>query len=147
MEFSYMNINESINQVFIKLVKLSDLKPSEEFCEKHVESLVHKIQHQQKWSHPILVEINSNVILDGHHRFAAAKVLNFSRIPCFLVDYNNPEIHVSCWNTGKELNKSEILQKSSQGILLEKKSTRHYFNINMPILSSFEVNDLKGHSS
>lgn len=139
-----MNTNDLNFGIFIKLIPLEHLRVSEAFCQQHVDELVMQILDKKAWSHPILVERKSNVILDGHHRFEAAKILKLAKIPCMVIDYTNPKISVSCWNTGIKLDKDQIISQSLQGVLLERKSTRHHLDINIPVLCDFSVSDLMG---
>lgn len=46
---------------------------------------------------PIIVDRKTLVVLDGMHRVAALERLNCKKIPCCLVDYENPAVTVGCW--------------------------------------------------
>jgi len=79
------------------LEKLSTLYIHEEIIPEKMEELVEKIPHDGVWIHPIIVDRNSLVVLDGMHRVAAAKKIGYKYIPVCLVDYENPNIHIGCW--------------------------------------------------
>ncbi|WP_338599657.1 ParB N-terminal domain-containing protein [Sulfolobus tengchongensis] len=46
---------------------------------------------------PIVVDENTHVILDGHHRYTAALRVSLPKIPVIYVDYKSPSIHVNVW--------------------------------------------------
>jgi hypothetical protein len=79
------------------LEELSRLHIHEEIIPDKMEELVEKIPHDGVWIHPIVVDRNSLVVLDGMHRVAAAKEIGYRYIPVCLVDYGNPNIHIGCW--------------------------------------------------
>ena len=79
------------------LAELSRLHIHEEIIPNKMEELVQKIPQDGVWIHPIVVDSNSLVVLDGMHRVAAAKKIGYRYIPACLVDYGNPNIHIGCW--------------------------------------------------
>ena len=79
------------------LEELSALHIHEEIIPEKMAELVEKIPHDGVWIHPIIVDRNSLVVLDGMHRVAAAKEIGYRYIPVCLVDYENPNIHIGCW--------------------------------------------------
>lgn len=81
----------------IVLEELTSLHIHEEIIPEKMEELVEKIPHDGIWIHPIIVDRNTFVVLDGMHRVAAAKEIGYRYIPVCLVDYENPNIHIGCW--------------------------------------------------
>jgi len=59
--------------------------------------LVHAIRNDGHVKHPVIVDSDSLVVLDGMHRVEALKQLGCIRIPVCMVDYSNPSITVECW--------------------------------------------------
>ncbi|AAY80819.1 ParB N-terminal domain-containing protein [Sulfolobus acidocaldarius] len=47
---------------------------------------------------PIIVDKNSMVILDGHHRYYASLSLGLPKIPAIMIDYNSEQVEVREWN-------------------------------------------------
>jgi L-serine kinase (ADP) len=90
-------INHSLFSFELTIAELSTLHIHEEIIPEKVEALVNKILHDGLWIHPIIVDKNSFVVLDGMHRVAAAKEIGFKYIPICLVDYHNPHILIGCW--------------------------------------------------
>src|SRR5437660_583137 len=75
-----------------QLLLVKDLKPHELLIEEHSTQLLQDIVKDQAIYVPILVDVKTKVILDGHHRFSVAKKLKLAQIPCFAVDYFNENI-------------------------------------------------------
>lgn len=69
----------------------------------------------------------SNMIIDGHHRFNTLKELGVKKIPVTFINYMDISIR-----THKEkslrLLKTELIENSLQNILFEPKSTVHEIN-------------------
>jgi hypothetical protein len=100
----------------IVLEELTSLHIHEEIIPEKMEELVEKIPHDGIWIHPIIVDRNTLVVLDGMHRVAAAKEIGYRYIPVCLVDYENPNIHIGCWyRMFKSLNEIE----ETNGVLEE----------------------------
>lgn len=68
----------------IKLIDLSVLKQHERTNRKHVLELIEQIESDGHVKDPIIVDKNTMIILDGHHRFNALKWLGLKRVPVFL---------------------------------------------------------------
>tara|TARA_B100000131_G_scaffold247827_1_gene240879 strand:+ start:183 stop:623 length:441 start_codon:yes stop_codon:yes gene_type:complete len=70
----------------------------------------------------ILVCDNSNMIIDGHHRYTALKELGYKKIPVTLINYFSDKIVTDKNNS---LLKEDIIKNSETGNLYEPKSTKH----------------------
>jgi len=81
----------------IVLAELSSLHIHEEIIPEKERELVERITHDGVWIHPIIVDRENLVVLDGMHRVAAAKEIGYKYIPACLVDYYNPDIRIGCW--------------------------------------------------
>lgn len=75
---------------------------------------------------PIVVDENSNIILDGHHRYNIFKELNLKVIPVYYVDYFDKKIIVDSWN-GTSLTKNDVVRIANSGRLFPNKTTKHMF--------------------
>jgi len=72
----------------IKYIKISELKPYEKNAKKHSKKQIEQIANSIKefgFKQPIVVDIN-NVIIVGHGRIEAAKLLGFSEVPCLIAN-------------------------------------------------------------
>ena len=70
----------------------------------------------------ILICSQSNVIIDGHHRYTAIKELGYKKAPVTLVNYFSDKIIT---NENDSFSKNKIISNSKEGILYEPKSTKH----------------------
>ncbi len=71
----------------IELIEITKLKEHEEVDSRHLKELKEEIKSNGLLKKAILVDSNTNIILDGHHRLHALKKLGYSKIPVVFVDY------------------------------------------------------------
>ena len=111
----------------LTLVRLSKLKPHEAIEQKRLKRLVERIKRDGCLKAPIVADQVSLVILDGHHRLQALKILGCKKIPVFLVNYRNDNVRV--YLRRKELLmrliKEAVIAKGERGELFPPKTTRH----------------------
>jgi len=69
----------------------------EEIIAEIVERLSNEIERDAYVKHPVIVDKETLVVLDGMHRVAALQRLGCKLIPACLVNYNNPNITVGSW--------------------------------------------------
>ncbi len=106
---------------------ISDLYPHEEIEPANLERTVEAMrQGELLENHPILVDRETGVILDGHHRYAACKVLGIILIPCILVDYHS-EVLLESRRPEVPVSKAEVIRRGLSGELYPPKSTRHIY--------------------
>lgn len=84
-------------EMVLEVVELQKLLPHEEIIPASLEKLSHEIKRDKIIKHPIIVDRNSMIVLDGNHRTKAMKELGCSYIPVCAVDYTDPLIEVKCW--------------------------------------------------
>jgi ParB-like chromosome segregation protein Spo0J len=77
--------------------------------------------------------MNTNVVLDGHHRIGALRLLGCCKIPVLFVDYQSPKIGVKTAENGKEYPKHKVIEAALRGELLKPKSTWHYVTFSKEI--------------
>jgi L-serine kinase (ADP) len=66
------------------IVKIDSLKQHEMIGESHLKELIGEIKKDGYINDPLIVDKNSNIILDGHHRFNALKFLGLALAPVYL---------------------------------------------------------------
>ncbi len=121
------------------------LKEHEEVIEEHVIEIMNKIIKDGVLHKPLLVDINYNIILDGHHRYHALKRLKARRIPVFYVDYFSKDVIVSSWRHGIIVGKDLVIRIALSGRKLPPKTTRHILRgisvpeINLPLTSLLKL--------
>jgi ParB-like chromosome segregation protein Spo0J len=81
----------------IALVNSKKLLVHEETIPKDLTDLKDKIEKDGVLKAPILVDKNTNVVLDGMHRTAALNELGCNYTCVCYVDYENPQIKVERW--------------------------------------------------
>ena len=81
----------------IKLEEIEKLYIHEEIIPEIVERLSDEIKRDAHVKHPVIVDKETLVVLDGMHRVAALQHLGCKLIPVCLVNYNNPNITVASW--------------------------------------------------
>ncbi|MFX1519189.1 MAG: ParB N-terminal domain-containing protein [Promethearchaeota archaeon] len=86
-----LQIREEV-ETAIRLEKLESLRPHEKTDPKVVEQLAHKIEIDGIQKDPIIVDRDSNVVLDGMHRLAALKKLSCTNTLCYFVPYKHVEV-------------------------------------------------------
>jgi len=110
----------------IRTVDMSLLRGHERVDPRRVEKLRAEIEGDGILKKPIAVDLNTKVVLDGHHRIAALKRLGCCRIPVIYVDYMSPRIGVKTCENGVECSKQMVIEAGLSGNLLPPKSTWHY---------------------
>ncbi len=88
--------NDKMN-LRIGILDINECLLHEEAIPELVEQLRVTIKNDGCLNHPIIVDSESHLVLDGVHRIAALKKLRCKRIPACLVDYKNPSIKVLNW--------------------------------------------------
>mgnify|MGYP001187155032 FL=1 len=82
----------------------------------------------------ILICKETNVIIDGHHRFHALKLLNIDLIPVSLIDYNSDLILT---NEENSISKKEIIDSAQNKTIFPTRTSKHTINFknhNFPII-------------
>ena len=70
----------------VVLVETVSLRGHEEVIPDNLETRTSKLLSKGFYK-PIIVDRESMVILDGHHKWTAAKSLGLARVPVIMIDY------------------------------------------------------------
>ena len=83
----------------VTLVSIDNVNPHEEITEPtYLESLIRSIKESKVFNEPVIIDKNTYVILDGHHRYLSLKKLGAKYLPAVLLDYlNDADIYVDTW--------------------------------------------------
>jgi hypothetical protein len=81
----------------ITLVSIDALFIHEETIPAALEQLKQELMEEKTLHHPMIVDSKTLVVLDGMHRVAALRNLNYKLAPVCLIDYQNPAIELSAW--------------------------------------------------
>lgn len=107
----------------IKLVNTDNLKPHEHTDTKKLTEVIESII-KEGLRYPIIADMKTNIILDGHHRYNAFKSLNIKNIPVYYVNYLDETIILDSWGDTK-LTKKEVIAKVESGEQFPIKTTKH----------------------
>ncbi|RLE64402.1 MAG: hypothetical protein DRJ47_07810 [Thermoprotei archaeon] len=105
-------------KVVLDVVEISKLSLHEETVSSALRRLVSLFKKSRFLAHPVIVDQNSLVVLDGMHRVTALKELGYKYIVAALVDYLHPSIKVYNW-----YRTFTSLGKSGETIYLRLKAT------------------------
>ncbi|HYK92564.1 MAG TPA: ParB N-terminal domain-containing protein [Thermoplasmata archaeon] len=101
------------------------LREHEETQADRVEEVLRDIERRGIVDEPILVARGSHVVLNGHHRFAALRLLGAKWVPVYLIDYENGSVLLERWTPGPPISKTDVVRTASEGRLYPPKTTRH----------------------
>jgi hypothetical protein len=115
----------------IHFVRIDLIRPNKRHHPEHAAALADTIMREQLWRIPITLERNSLAVMDGHHRFEAARRLKLSHVPCLLLDYE--QVEVIATRQGYIVTPQEIVRRARTGDLYPPKTTRHRFPSPLPV--------------
>ncbi|TMW64319.1 hypothetical protein Poli38472_012941 [Pythium oligandrum] len=126
-------------KIAVKLVSIKWLKAHEQVVSwERVDGLRRATVKWDAYLEPLLVDVVSGAILDGHHRYHVGKQLGLECVPCVLVDYlGDDTITVDVWpNCGRDsLTKQEVIDMSLSNDVFPPKTSRHTFSDDLPPIS------------
>jgi L-serine kinase (ADP) len=117
--------------VFV-LATLDALRAHEQVVPKKVRALEAELRRTGIFVDPIWVARGTDVILNGHHRVAALRILGAQRIPAWLLDYDSDLIRVDRWKPGPPISKAEVVRRAKEGKLFSPQTTRHRLAVELP---------------
>lgn len=119
----------------VQLVLVEWLKPHEEIKEKARDKLLDMTNRWGGYTKPLLVDMNTGAILDGHHRYSVAKLLNLTKVPALCVDYlNDDSITLDVWQSSeiKQITKQMVIDKSLSDEVFPPKTSKHILSDELP---------------
>ncbi|MEM2910894.1 MAG: pyridoxal-phosphate dependent enzyme [Candidatus Bathyarchaeia archaeon] len=119
------NVSNRLYSFEAHLVELDKLLQHEEVDLNHLKELKNEIASDKILKHPIVADKNTNVIIDGEHRFTALRQLGCRRIPVIYIDYSSPDIEVQAWRKGERLTKEDVIKAGLSGKKLPPKTSKH----------------------
>ncbi|MGQ9625165.1 MAG: pyridoxal-phosphate dependent enzyme, partial [Candidatus Bathycorpusculaceae bacterium] len=122
-----------------QLANLNELKQHEEAEPQHLKDLTQKIAADKILKFAIVADKNTNVILDGEHRFNALKNLGCKKIPVVYVDYNSPDILVQSRRKDKKLTKKDVIEAGLSEKKLPPKTSRHIIKMSDNLTHIFAI--------
>lgn len=116
----------------VKIIDIESIYPHEHTDNNHVKLLKEKILTDGYWTKPIIVDKNSQILMDGHHRLEVAKSLNLNNIPCYELSYNSNNIEIKSWSDNHTINYHDIISMVKRKKYYPIKTTRHIFKMFIP---------------
>ena len=98
--------------ISIEWAKTSELIPHEDILLDLLNQTIENIRRNKKVV-PIIVDEETKVILDGHHRFYSLLFLGISKVPVFYVRYISDDVKVNFWY--RQIKPSVSLRFQDQG--------------------------------
>ncbi len=92
---------------------------------------------------PVIVERNSEVILDGHHRVRALRDLGAKRVPVAYVRYSDTNVRVYMRRKGMlmKMIKRAVIEMAKENKLFPSKTTRHVIH-DRPMMKAVRLEQL-----
>ena len=82
--------------ISVEWAKITELIPHEDVLLTQVNQNIENIKRNKKIV-PIIVDEETNVIIDGHHRLYSLLFLGISKVPVFYVKYTSNDVKVNFW--------------------------------------------------
>lgn len=123
------NLPKSKTPLNAQIIELSALKPHEEVDPIHLRELRKEIESDKILKLAIAVDKNTNIILDGVHRFNALKELGCTKVPVIFVDYGSPDIEVQAWRNDELVTKEDVIEAGLNEKKLPPKTSEHMIRI------------------
>jgi ParB-like chromosome segregation protein Spo0J len=107
-------------------MELKQLNPHEQIIEENLKKVLTSLKVEKRLKEPVVVDKETKVILDGHHRVKAFEILGLRDIPCRLVDYSSDGITIAP-NRNGNVSKEEVIEKGLSDELFPPKTSKHVF--------------------
>ena len=132
MYVSGVTVRGRVRRGLLALAGLSNVLPHERTVPENLLAVIRSLRATGEYTGPpILVERRHMVILDGHHRAEALRMLGARAVPALLVDYSDPGIILGSWR-GARVSRREVLARALRGELFPPKTTRHIILFGLP---------------
>ena len=129
---SRMLARDSSSRWYVALVPLDVLRPHEGVDEQHLQELMKQVISEGVLRYPIVVDVKTMTILNGHHRVEILKRLGRKYVPALLVDYDSDCVQVTSWRPGWSVTKEFIRKIALAGTLLPPRTSRHTLCFEIP---------------
>ena len=120
-----------------ELVEVARLRPHEQTLPWRVEEMVEKIQRNNFFHKPLLVDRSTLTFLDGHHRHQASIRLGLKRVPAMAFDYQEDErvvVEARPPAAPEYVSRALVMHVAANGLLMAPKSSTHRIHVEIPRL-------------
>ena len=132
-------------RVDVEMVERGSLRGHEEVIPSNLEKRISKLLNKGFYK-PIIVDAASLVILDGHHKWTAAGLLDLDRVPVIMVEYIEDDtvlVDVCPDCEKKSITKDEVLEMGISDGVFPPKTSRHSFSFSVPSIQ-IPLEELRG---
>ena len=92
------DVNKPEKDYVLEFVNIDQLVPHEMVIRSALDDFKTQVEKMGYLMRPILVDVNSNLILDGHHRQKGLSELGYIQAPVIMIDYmDESEITLDTW--------------------------------------------------
>ena len=106
--------------------KVKDIKTHEEIIENKLIETLESIM-EEGLKNPVIVDKESKVLLDGHHRLKSFQILGLREIPAIEVDYFSSEVEMQT-RRDIDISKEDIINTGLSNSKFPAKTTKHIFS-------------------
>lgn len=92
-----ITIDNHVKQVDLMFVPIDLLISHEDIDQNHLTKILSSISINKILMKPIIVEKNKFIVIDGHHRLNALKILGIKIVPVYLAEYGVDIVDVGGW--------------------------------------------------
>lgn len=118
------------NHIRYMILPLRIFKPHEKTKPDVLRKIKNEIKNDGILKRAILVDKNTNVVIDGHHRLEALRQMGYSKIGVQFIDYQLPEIKVESWKRDGYITKEMVINAGISGKKLPPKISKNLISIN-----------------
>ncbi|HPR42117.1 MAG TPA: ParB N-terminal domain-containing protein [Candidatus Methanofastidiosa archaeon] len=93
----WSKVKKPLQIMKVDIIPLEDVKCHEEVIEEELQEFIKSLKAKGIFYRPILVDRNSLVVLDGHHRVEGLRRLGAKKVPAILLDYDSDDIKLYTW--------------------------------------------------
>jgi len=93
----WSKVRKPLQIMKVEMIPLSEVRSHEEVIEEELEDFTRSLKSKGVFYRPILLDKNTLVVLDGHHRVEGLRRLGAKKVPSILLDYDSDDIKLYTW--------------------------------------------------
>jgi hypothetical protein len=114
------------SEFMIEFVATATLRHIEGFSRRRVTWLANKIQHEKRWTKPVVLDRAHHLVMDGQHRMEVARLMELAVVPALIFNYDEVEV----WSLRPDhytVSAKEITSRALIGDIYPYKTAKHRF--------------------
>jgi len=109
----------------VELVDPAMLRHIEGFSKRRVAWLREKIARERRWTKPLAVDDEHNLVMDGQHRMEVALALGLRRVPA--VRYRYAQVEIWSLRPNYSFDWTDVVARALSGNIYPYKTVKHRF--------------------